>query len=105
MHRPADAKLYVLVRNDLAPGLQMAQAVHAAIAFSLKHPDLSESTPNVVVLAVRHEDDLSDAWEDDRSGVLFHEPDLGDEATAYATVADGARYSSLPLAGRIPAMT
>lgn len=74
MHRPADAKLYVLVRNDLAPGLQMAQAVHAATAFVHLHPDLYLATPNVVVLSVPDEESLIAHATPD--GVLFREPDL-----------------------------
>lgn len=41
----------------------------------------------------------------DEYGVVFTEPDLDDEATAYANVCDGSRYTSLPLAGRVTAMT
>jgi hypothetical protein len=60
-----------------------------------------------VVLAVPDEDTLI-SWADmlcyERSEcadyVLFHEPDLGDgEHTALATVDDGERFASLPLAG------
>lgn len=109
MHRPVERKLYVLVRSDLTPGLQLAQAVHAATAFALRHSELAASTPNVVVLAVGGEDALYEANTDGtwlgQPGELFIEPDVGDQATAYATVSGGARFSSLPLAGRVPAMT
>lgn len=97
-----DPKLYVLVRDDLSPGLQLAQAVHAATAFAQRHPERSASTENAVILAVPDEATLLSYATDD--GVLFREPDLGDEATAFATVSEGSAYSSLPLAGRVPAM-
>lgn len=42
--RPAPAaprdKLYLIVRADLPPGLQLSQAVHAAQAFQAAHPAL-----------------------------------------------------------------
>lgn len=34
MHR-----LRIVVRGDLAPGLQAAQAVHAALAWQVEHPE------------------------------------------------------------------
>lgn len=107
MHRPVETKLYVLIRDDLPPGLQLAQAVHAATAFALAHPDLASSTPNVVVLAVADEPALLAHVHAGgrRPGVVFREPDIGDEATAYATVSTGINFSCLPLAGRVPAMT
>lgn len=108
MHRPADSKLYVLVRSDLELGLQMAQAVHAATAISVQYPVTVRETLNVVVLSVLDEDDLLAAWSTRPPDVphsLFHEPDCGDEATAYAEVSNGERFACLPLAGRTPAMT
>jgi hypothetical protein len=103
MHRPASSdKLYVLVRGDLSPGLQLAQAVHAATEYALRFPAMARSTENVVVLNVADEPELLSHAEP--SGFLFHEPDVNDEATAYAIVADGRRFSTLPLAGRSPAM-
>lgn len=103
MHRPVESKIYVLVRSDLAPGLQLAQAVHAATAFALAHPERASSTPNVVVLAVPDEAALLSFA--DSAGVVFREPDVGDEATAFATVSDSTRFSCLPLAGRVLAMS
>lgn len=104
MHRPVTpSKLYVLVRGDLSPGLQVAQAVHAATEYALRLPALARSTPNVVVLSVPDEATLLRFASP--SGFLFHEPDVGDEATAYAEVTTGERYSSLPLVGREPVMT
>ena len=75
----------------------MAQAVHAAVEYALANPATAASTPNTVVLSVPSEDALVGLAED---GILFREPDLGDQATAYAEVTTGERFSSLPLAGR-----
>lgn len=84
------------MRADLAPGAQLAQAVHASIELSQGHDDLPET---VVVLAVADEPALITQAGAVSGGALFREPDLGDEATAYAVVSDGAQFSALVLAG------
>lgn len=91
----------MLIREDLPPGLQLAQAVHAAIELERK----VETPPTVVVLGVEDEEALID-WADrapnmaiDAPWVVFHEPDI-DQHTALATVHDGSVFSDLPLAGR-----
>jgi hypothetical protein len=94
-------RLYVVVRNDLPLGLQMAQACHAARKFTLQHRE--DVGDNLVVLhasagelacLVARADGLV-------TTTAFHEPDLGDELTA-AAFGLGARVllSSLPLACR-----
>lgn len=99
--------MYVFVRTDLPPGAQLAQAVHAAVEYTLEHP--ARVVPTVVVLAVADEDELLEyadiccGWNGDPSFdaipfTLFHEPDLPAH-TALAAVDDGARFSNLPLAG------
>ena len=47
-------RLYVVVRADLAHGLQLAQACHAAREFSLAHPG-DASGENLVVLEAANE--------------------------------------------------
>jgi len=75
------------------------------VAYALSHPDLARTTPNVVVLNVLDEEDLMIfATIKPEHGALFREPDLGDEATAYATIVDDGRFQGLPLAGREIAM-
>ena len=76
-------RLYVVVRADLPPGLQCAQACHAARAFR-DPPDADE---NLIVLSTRHDRLLQleqaaalEGW----PHVTFHEPDLGGELTAMA---------------------
>lgn len=102
MLRPqSPPRLYVLVRGDLPPGLQYAQAVHAAVEYALTYPERAASTPNAVVLNVLNlEDLLLFASHEPQIGVLFHEEDLNDEATAYAAVCEDDRFSGLPLAGK-----
>lgn len=112
----------MLVRSDLPTGLQMAQAIHAAVELSLAHPDRMTKTPTVVVLSVPNEDALLD-WADqftEHHGVagriespwkMFQEPDLasdarpGGEFTALATFHTGEPFSTLPLAGKELAMS
>lgn len=116
---PAPAKLYVLVREDLPTGLQMAQVAHACIEFALHHPDKASSTPIGVVLGVPDEDELlvwadrllgfcgphADLSEPDMPIVVFHDPDVGSgEHTAIAVVAGPDKFPSLQLAGKAPAM-
>lgn len=92
-------RLYIIVRRDLAPGLQMAQACHAALAWT------AERAPpeNLVVLHADDEAALRALYErcSTFEPALFCEPDLDDEATAFA-VDERARtlLSSLPLALR-----
>jgi len=66
-------KLYVIVRNDLEPGLQMAQVIHAAIEWlqwcptdfrtwyfgeNWQHPQSPRGEQNIVVLQVPSEKEL-----------------------------------------------
>lgn len=52
-------KLYVVVRDDLPPGLQIAQAIHACRAFHADHPAVEtawHTTSNTIaVLSVPDE--------------------------------------------------
>lgn len=82
------------MRADLAPGQQLAQAIHAAVELAQRSDGLPET---VVVLAVADEPTLITRAVGD--GTLFREPDLGHSATAYAVVSDGAPFSDLALAG------
>lgn len=94
-------KTYIVVRADLPPGLQMAQACHAAVAFTAAHGVLTE---NLVVLHAPDERALRALSEGCGSAIraaAFHEPDLGGELTALAMDDGGRRLlSSLPLALR-----
>lgn len=93
--------LYVVVRHDLALGLQMAQACHATREFTRTKPAEPVSDSLIVLEASGVE--LAELVA--RAGavrvVAFHEPDLGGELTA-AAFGVGARklLSCLPLAGK-----
>lgn len=109
------------MRSDLRPGLQMAQAIHAAVEHALRFPEQMKRTPNTIVLAVADERELLE-WADRLAGwcgpdahiegtpwTLFHEPDLEGHPdgwhTALACFSDGAPFASLPLAGKVPVMS
>jgi hypothetical protein len=95
-------RLYVVVRDDLPPGLQMAQACHVAfeygrygsedvgdnlIALHASHARLRELEAQAVALGLSHQS--------------FREPDLGGELTALAlTTSARPLVSDLPLALR-----
>lgn len=89
----------MLVRDDLPGGTQLAQAVHAAVEYTLKEPDRAGAAPTVVVLSVPDETSLLSRFAS--NGLLFREPDLDGQATAFAVVDDGRSFSDLPLAGGV----
>lgn len=102
-------RLYVIVRADLAPGAQLAQSCHALSAFAhlyrADHDAWQANDQNLVVLSVESESALGELLR----GVVaagaktaaFHEPDFGNQLTAFAVSGDAARLlSSLPLALR-----
>ena len=88
----------MVTRADLPPGDQAVQAAHAALAFSVRHPDIAASWDreggSLLFLCARDETALR--WLLDDSGqaghpaVPFYEPDLGNALTAVA-VWDAAR--------------
>lgn len=95
-------RLYVVVRGDLPPGLQMAQACHVTRLFSLTYPKLQVGE-NLIVLRARDEGELLRLWCDSGAceGVTFKEPDLGNQYTAIALESSAQKLlSSLPLALR-----
>lgn len=94
------SRLYVIVRTDIPPGLQVAQACHATREFTLRHPDVDVGE-NLVVLEVPSEQDLQAITERCFfcASTPFFEPDLGGQMTAVA-VSGAAKpmLRSLPLA-------
>jgi peptidyl-tRNA hydrolase len=108
---PANAKLFIAVREDLSPGLATAQAVHAAFAFAHDHPELvgpwQKDSQYLVIVGVPDESALialaSRAIAAEIALTTWHEPDMGDQATAVAIApGDAARRlcSNLPLHGK-----
>lgn len=91
MSTPA-AKLFVVVDSTLAPGLQIAQAIHAARAFAAEHPDLEadwfDRSNTVAVLTLAGERALlklaNAAAALDVPCATFEEPDLLGRTTALA---------------------
>lgn len=85
-------KLYIITRRDLAPGMQVAQSVHAAFEFARIHPIVTEhwmeTSNNICVLAVDDEIALIGLYATTKmlnlDSVDFYEPDLGNELTAIA---------------------
>lgn len=105
------ARLYIAVRADLLPGLQLAQAVHAAFALARERPDLvhpwMHTSNYLIIVCVADEGALLDLiGEAARRGIAriaTREPDLDDTVTAVALApgADAQRLcASLPLALR-----
>lgn len=106
------AKLYVVVRGDLDPGPQLAQAVHAMAQFSVVYPELTREwvvqSNYLVCLSAPDEGTLFELAAEASLGrgikrVLVHEPDYGDELTAIAFEPGEATQrllASLPLALR-----
>ena len=91
--KPAPQKLYIAVRADLPPGLQLAQSAHAMAQFWDEHPTFARSWLHrsnfLVVIAVPDEDALLTLATEAALGhelctTKVHEPDLGDEYTAIA---------------------
>lgn len=108
---PHPDRLYIAVRGDLRPGLQMAQAVHAAFAFHHDFPSVVRPwllvSNYLIIVAVPDEDALLDLiTEASARGIIrtaVREPDLDNDATAVALApgADAQRLcANLPLALR-----
>lgn len=104
-------KLYIVVRGDLAPGAQLAQACHVVARFAAEHRELflawESGAKNIVVLSARDERELAQLLERAAVEALrvadFREPDIRDERTAIALEGRAARLvSNLPLALRLP---
>lgn len=98
-------RLYIVVRSDLPPGLQCAQACHALRAFVAAHPDIEqawfEQSNNLVVLQVPNEAALHELVRRSE-GIplaLNREPDLDDQLTSVALAPSAKKLlRSLPLA-------
>lgn len=105
----SEEKLYVVVRRDLSPGQQLAQALHASDAFALAHPqvkhDWMKRSNTLAVLSVDNEQQLEwlerTAFEKNINFASFREPDIGDSLTAVVIEPQGkCLCRKLRLAGR-----
>lgn len=107
----AAAALFVVVDGTLAPGLQIAQAIHAKDEFTRAHPALeaawAATSNTLAVLAAAGEAELhalvahADIVDVPRS--VFEEPDLDGRLTAVA-LAPGAAAARL-VRGLPPALS
>lgn len=107
----APEKLTLVLREDLAPGAQLAQVLHAGLAFAREHrapfEAWQDASNTVAVLAVPDERALerlvARAREAGVPVVCWREPDRADELTAVA-LGPGPETRrlcrGLPLAGR-----
>lgn len=91
-------KLYIVIQSNLKAGMKIAQGVHAAIAFTMRYPDLSKQwhdhSNNIVCLQSDDIRGLADELEGKGLRLSrFHEPDLEGELTAFA--AEPAAWKSL----------
>lgn len=83
MSEPVE-KLYVIVRQDLSPGYQIPQAIHAKDEFTHKYPEVEQewftSSNTIVVLGVADEDELFQVvgrvQREKLKFALFFEPDI-----------------------------
>lgn len=93
-------RLYIIVRQDLPPGLALAQACHSAAKHAVVDPEWED---NLVVLGARNEEELASLAELlDVHGVpcsRFHEQDCGGELTSCVARGDArGLLRHLPLA-------
>lgn len=84
-----DKYFFIFVRKDLSLPQQICQAVHAAYESGLHLAEPTTKTHFTVVCQVPNEESLLKAQFDvEQKGirtVLFREPDIGNQATAFAT--------------------
>ena len=86
-------KLYFVVRTDIGIGRAMAQAIHAMDEWTAR---FGPQQGTVIVYGVGSEQELLDLFPSEGRSILWREPDLNNEATAFAT--DLGRMD-LPLLG------
>lgn len=92
-------KLYIVVREDLSPGQQAVQALHAQREFTARHPEEDlrwySKSNTLVLLSVPDEPRLlqllDSALERGYPVAPFREPDRSDELTALALAPVGKR--------------
>jgi peptidyl-tRNA hydrolase len=83
-------RLYVVVRQDIAPGLQIAQSCHSCLHFQLEYPHLTSAwmrtSDYICILGTDNEASLQKLIDKAKSldirHYVFIEPDLGNQATA-----------------------
>lgn len=89
---PPPLRMYVVVRQDLAAGAQIAQAIHAFREFVEFHPSEEQNwyklSNTIVVLGCRDENELmtlrKGAVDQHIKFSMFREPDMNNQVTAIA---------------------
>lgn len=108
--------MYIVVNAELPPGLQAAQATHAAFQFSAAHSDLTDQwlahSNFLVVCSVPGETALAElaaqAFKRGIPRIIVREPDVDNAITAIALapgIASRKLCAALPLALKEHAMT
>lgn len=107
-----EPRMYVIVRADLVPpgcpegtypGYQAAQAAHAATYLAAESKLSLYQHPTITILNVPNEEILHKTAAmhqhvpGDPDLFMFREPDLGNEATAFACYSVGREFAGLPL--------
>ena len=84
-------RLYVVVRNDLAPGIQISQSIHAKDEFTREHGDIEDdwrwdSNTIIILSGTSHQlySILGHALTNEVYYSTFKEPQLNNELTAIA---------------------
>lgn len=106
------SRLYIIVPEDLPPGLAAAQVAHVAFQYATRHPEITlewlRDSQYLIVLTVPDEESLvllaTRALEAGLVIESWHEPDFNDQFTALALQpGEVARRltSNLPLLGRL----
>lgn len=102
-------KTYIIVRRDLRPGLQAAQACHAVTDLILENPDKAKQWRDesnfLIVLSIANESELCELAIElartDMDWCRFREPDLNNSLTALAVLPHDYSekfFRNLPLA-------
>lgn len=95
-------KLYVITRQDLEPGYQAVQSMHALRQFTAEHPEIDklwfDNSNYLGLLSVEDEVALYKLTEEaQRLNIqfsIFREPDIGNQMTAIA-LAPGPKSKKL----------
>ncbi len=103
----------MITRQDITPGYQVVQTAHAVADFAAARPEefaaWKAASNSIICLAVPDEDALKRQREkvgrllpEGSEAIVFTEPDIGDEWTAFAFYAQWPvrkKLKHLPLAG------
>ena len=96
-------RLYVLIRQDLESSYQAVQAGHAVAEWMLHCPTQAKEWNNGTLIYVRVKNKESLLQWSDKLAIkgyehtMFHEPDIGNQATALACYCDGEVFKRLRL--------